>query len=353
MTVKPLKPPAATPSSTQDKPRVSNPAADLKGLLGPWKVVQCKAPKDADRLWPVYSGRRINPSKIDRVCFTATFVEFASLQDGSSQMKEYSIDPTATPKTLDLLDSEPRRFDVNGEIPGTRFPSQLIALGVYELEGGRLTIRFAEFQPSLKSDQRPKGIPVEPGSDDLLLVLERYQPTEEEKAIESDWAVISQVEDGKVIAEEKVRKTRLPFSSGGCGNGFTVFSTDNPSVGAWDRISSLYWGRFTLNPGSQPKSITLFNNRIMFQEHNGSTVPETLHGIYKLDGGRLTIAFRKGDAPPEKFESTPGSGVTLLVLERSKPAVGPKPGEPASGKSEAPPGATKSPTTRDGKPDKQ
>ena len=45
-----------------------------------------------------------------------------------------------------------------------------------------------------------------------------------------------------------------------------------------------------------------------------------LHAIYKLNANRLTIAYRIDGPTPEKFESTPGSGVTLLVMEKVKPA---------------------------------
>jgi len=34
---------------------------------------------------------------------------------------------------------------------------------------------------------------------------------------------------------------------------------------------------------------------------------------------RLWIAYRVGGPAPEKFESTPGSGVTLLELQRNVP----------------------------------
>ena len=39
-------------------------------------------------------------------------------------------------------------------------------------------------------------------------------------------------------------------------------------------------------------------------------------GIYKLESDRLTVAYRKGGPRPDKFESAPGSGITLLVLQR-------------------------------------
>ena len=242
-----------------------------------------------------------------------------------------------------------------------------------------MTIRLARFQPSLKGEQRPKGFQVEPGSEDLLLVLERYQPSDDEKAIQNNWTVVSQVEDGKVVAEENYRETRFEFYSEGCGNEFIILGLDFPPTGAFDSISSLFQarsgialnpasqpkpsrssaksganpGRFALNPVSQPKSITFFTERMTLESGITSVVPETRHGIYKFEGNRLTIAFRKGDTPPEKFESKPGMGVTLLVLERSKPAASPKPDEPASGKSRTSSGEAKGQATIDGKADKQ
>ena len=55
-----------------------------------------------------------------------------------------------------------------------------------------------------------------------------------------------------------------------------------------------------------------------------------LLGIYKLDGDRLTLAYHQGEPRPEKFESKPGSGVTLLVLEKKKPAAGVSPSRSAT-----------------------
>ena len=288
-------------SSASETPSTS-PAADLKALQGLWGVVQCKAPKDASRWWPA----GVMPTKFDRVYFAPDFVEFVCTQDGSSERKDYSIEPTATPKTLDLMDPVHYSYDQSGRLLNAPKSERdrLIALGVYELEGGRLTIRLAEYMRSVKGDQRPTGIHVEPGSEDLLLVLERYQPSDDEKAIHNDWTVTSQVEDGIVVAEEKYRETRFSFSYE-YGNEFNILNIDNPHVDQSGMISSLYYGRFALNSASRPKSITLFNQLITLTGNSLETVPETLRGIYKFDGGRLTIAFRKGDARPRSSSRSP------------------------------------------------
>ena len=142
-------------------------------------------------------GPGVIPTKFDRVYFTHGLRGVCCSQDGSSERKDYFIDPTATPKTLDLMDPVHYSYDQSGRLLNAPKPERdrLIALGIYELEGGRLTIRLAEYMHSVKGDQRPTSIHVEPGSEDLLLMLERYQPTDDEKAIQNDWAVVSLVED--------------------------------------------------------------------------------------------------------------------------------------------------------------
>ena len=69
---------------------------------------------------------------------------------------------------------------------------------------------------------------------------------------------------------------------------------------------------FAVDSVKEPKRITI----------SGWQTPgyELLHGIYKFDADRLTIAYRIDGPAPEKFESPPGSGVTLLVMEKAKPA---------------------------------
>ena len=101
-------------------------------------------------------------------------------------------------------------------------------------------------------------------------------------------------------------------------------------------------GLYCLNTDKQPKQITLFASTA------GIVQRQDLLGIYKFEGERLTIAYRAycfGGKPPEKFESQPGSGVALLVLERAKPAAAAAPA--ATGpKSAAPPAVPEVPVCR-------
>ena len=85
-------------------------------------------------------------------------------------------------------------------------------------------------------------------------------------------------------------------------------------------VNSIFAGVCVLDGTKQPKSLTVSE----YPYSDKSRKRQQSLGIYKLDGDRLTIAFRKADAPPEKFKSKPGSGVTLLVLERKKAEPPPK-----------------------------
>ena len=70
---------------------------------------------------------------------------------------------------------------------------------------------------------------------------------------------------------------------------------------------------FYLDPTREPKKITFLS---------GNLHPENMYGIYRLDGDNLHIAYRKQGPTPEKFKSTPGSGVTVLLLQKLEAPTG-------------------------------
>ena len=84
-------------------------------------------------------------------------------------------------------------------------------------------------------------------------------------------------------------------------------------------------GLYVLDAASKPKGITIYA-----RSHDGETGRHDLSGIYKLEDNHLTIAYCKDGPRPETFESTPGSGVTLIVLEREMPSNDVWPKTPAS-----------------------
>ena len=269
---------------------------------------------DAEATWNVSGQGDITVAKLDRLEFGENYLELVSLQDGSSQVVIYRIDPTASPKTIDVFDQG------QGGTPGETF-----ALGNYEVKGDKLTMRLARFLRTVQGNQRPSGVEGKPASGDVVLSLERYRPSKEERAFLGNWAVAGLIEDGKAADEQRLRSMKATFD--------TYFY-----CGDRDAMARLMLGVWRLDAGRQPKTITLFQvittaqteqfvgiykletNRLTSIPLDGNNLPETLKSkrVYKHDADRLTIAFRKGDKPPEKFESKPGSGVTLLTLERPK-----------------------------------
>src|SRR5262249_16632253 len=79
----------------------------------------------------------------------------------------YRIDPTATPKTMDII-------SVSGDNASQKESLQGVA--IYELEGDHLKIAIRSYSPSITSDQRPKQFVSAPDSDVIILHLDRYRP---------------------------------------------------------------------------------------------------------------------------------------------------------------------------------
>jgi uncharacterized protein (TIGR03067 family) len=264
----------------------------------------------ADAVWT--SSTLFHPANLARLRIDDGSLWFLNPEDGSDVSIPCGIDHTKTPKTLDLMES--------GMPP--------LAQGIYEVKGNQLKICLARYVASMSGNERPKDFSIAPNSGDVLLVLEHYQPVGDEKAIQGEWAITSATEDGRVIAEDEVSLKSLNFGDGIIGNErFWVHGQTGNGANA-HKIAGLYHGKFVLNPAGTPRSITLFNYLNDPETHGGIPVAVGIQkdaGIYKFDGDRLTIAFRAGDKPPESFESKPGSGVTLLVLEKPKTKGDPTP----------------------------
>jgi len=311
---KPAQQPAATPAVS--------PAAEFQALQGRWKVVRVEKGKDGDASWAKILGYDFgeeNPATFDRLHFKENELTIKNFKDATGTEWDYRIDPTAAPKTIDLLK--------NGGVTG---------LGVYEIDGDRLTICLAKYLPSLKTNQRPKRLAVGPDSGDVLLVLQRYRLSADEKRIEGFWAVASQVDDGKPVPEEKLRRRSCQVFEDSMG----VFGTT--ADGQPDNVLS---GPYELDPTKHPKTIRIVT---YYDYENKKFEKRELLGIYKFDGDRLTIAYRRGGPRPEKLESPPGSGVTLLVLQRrEEPKAAVTPGAPPDvAREKQPPAAATQPPAK-------
>ncbi len=308
--------PPAAPGKSEAKAPAVNPAAELKALQGDWTVAHVEKGEFAGSSWPLdrWHGplSPIDPAAIERFDFSVNSLVLMNFQQGKRVVVGFRINPTIAPKTIDL-----------------KFGDDTVALGVYEIQGDRLTLCLAEYHDSLAAEQRPKDLAVEPGSASVLFTLQRYRPPADEKQIQGQWTVISETRNGKAVSEHLAS---LSFSH-------DLFKARIQRGGVTESTP------FALDAGSEPKQIVFFQSPpgpgrfflLVGVGGPGEPVKSAIHVIYKFDGQRLIMAYRKDGSPPETFESLPGSGVTLLELEKAKPADSPKPDEPKSGESQTPP----------------
>jgi uncharacterized protein (TIGR03067 family) len=296
-------------------PTVS-PAVELKTLQGRWKVVNIEKEKDLPFVLytSVVGGSGTNPRVFplfqnDQFFFRQNGMEILDFQNWIFGACFYRVDPTTSPKTIDLYRS---RFTDFSRVINTATANKedLTALGIYKIyekDPERLKISLVNYISSLNADQRPKDFAVQPGSENMIITLERYHPSADEKAIQGKWDIINQMDDGKAFALETGPNNRnnFYFSDYLCN---TYYMNNQ-------RVNSDNY-RYILDPDKNPKTIKLYPNPL---NGRGSPNRETSSGIYKFDGERLWVAFRVGTLTPDKFESAPGSGVTLLELQRSEP----------------------------------
>jgi RND family efflux transporter MFP subunit len=292
----------ARPPAANAPGAVVTPTADLKALQGPWKVVRVEKGKDADESWARILGFGAgseNPAAANRFDFSEGRLAVLSFAEAQTWQSDYGIDPTTAIKTIDILE------DHDGKQTGP-----LLGLGIYDRDGDRLEICLSRYVPSLKTDQRPKRFAVEPNSADVLFTLERIRPSEDEKTIAGNWTVAAETDDGKPLADEKRRDLGWQI---GDNSFMSYYSSKDATRTPHGTMSGVY----RLEADKQPKRITFFA-----QLMSEGFKRQDFQGIYKFEGDRLTIAYCKGDKPPEKFESKPGSGIALLVLERPTSPTG-------------------------------
>ncbi len=296
-------------------------------LEGPWKIVRIEKGKHADAFWarickypstldpatttrlnfhlvnsgcPHFEIRRLGPPPIG--------VRIDSRISGNIAMEApvwfapllgCRIDPTAAQKTIDVF----ANVDPPFETPA--------ALGIYEIEGRHLKIRLTKYLAAIKNNQRPNSFAVPPDSGDILFIFERYRPSEDEKKSEGKWAILSQTIDGNSVSKEQLPSTGYSFRDNLFSTTENTMMVQNGPHVSMGRGKITRNGTYVLDAAKQPKQITTHSFG------RGTPAREDLFGIYKFERDRLTIAWRKDGPPPDKFESQPGSGVTLIELQKA------------------------------------
>lgn len=135
----------------------------------------------------------------------------------------------------------------------------------------------------------------------LLLLGAMFQATAAEVAperarLEGAWTAVEAQRNG--AAADDLVGHRLEFA----GERFRISAQGR----------TLFAGTYSLDPAARPA-------RIDFRHDEGEAKGQDWEGIYRLEGGRLTIC---DDAPnpalprPREFATAPGSGYVMLVFGR-------------------------------------
>jgi RNA polymerase sigma factor (sigma-70 family) len=109
------------------------------------------------------------------------------------------------------------------------------------------------------------------------------------------WVPVRLVREGKQVSEDEVRNLRLVLTD-------KAFRSE--CAGSLFREAT-----YTIDPTREPRWMDLTSR--------GEFVPHVCHAIYRIDGDQLTLCYPgPGAQRPARFESKPGSGLTLALWRR-------------------------------------
>ena len=257
-------------------PAVS-PAAELKALLGQWKVVRVEKGKDADSSWGTifWSPSALDPAGTDRFEFPQSSRKAKCGSDVSGRSKSPAgrtsgrresptgrsprrgfrpVGPTkeTNSQRSDRRHPTSRTASTRPRLPkhsicslpgpasaGETARDDLSAVGIYQIDGDKLKICLARYLSCVKGDQRPKSFAIAPDSGDILFVLERFRPSQDDKAIEGDWTVVSHTENGKPIEDDGASYS---FHNDSIGDGFGAKGPYDLDATKQPRQITICWG---------------------------------------------------------------------------------------------------------------
>jgi len=205
---------------------------------------------------------------------------------------KFTLDPTTHPKsTEDTLEEEPNK--------GKKIR------GIYLLEGDSLTSCVGAID-----GPRPTEFSSKPGSGQSLRRFQRVKTVaaakpgtteganaKEYRAFEGTWRTVSIRAEGKDLPAERFKTSRLICK----GRDFTAINDKGTTRGT-----------FLVDAIKSPKTmdITIID---------GATKGVIYRGIYELKGDTYKLCSSPtGKDRPKEFDSKPGSGYILQVLEREK-----------------------------------
>ena len=252
--------------------------AELAKLQGTWKIVTMEI-----------DGNKTPDNAVPESRMILKDDTFAMVSLGATLYRgNYRIDPSRTPKTLDI------EFTEGPEKGNT-------ALGIYELDGDNWKICL-----TVGAKERPKAFATAAGSGLALETLRREPPDaaaetlkKELALLDGEWTMVSVTADGQAIPEA-IAKTGKRVAKGG----ETTVTIAGQLV-----MKAIY----TIDPTKKPKTID-------YTMTDGPTKGLKQYGIYEIDGETVRVCFAApGKDRPSEFTSKPGDGHTLTAWKMTKP----------------------------------
>ncbi|QDU75314.1 Serine/threonine-protein kinase PknB [Bremerella volcania] len=265
-------------SHEHDRKQPAHLVSDLDRIQGTWQVTYSED-----------SGRIAPQELLANLRFIIDGQTLTTEIAGRKSVSTYKLDPTSTPKMIDLTE--------NGRSK----------LGIYDLDGDTLRICIAE-----TGKQRPAAFDSQPNSaNDVVIMLKRIHPAvaaaplatdvprvTDLDRIQGNWGVTSQLVDGEAIDRNWEKDVIYYMVSG--------YEVD--LIGG----SEIDHAKFRLDATKSPKTIDI--------RHEDGTVER---GIYEVEGESLVICSAKPGAKdrPTSLESKKGSGTTLTRFELLDPPL--------------------------------
>jgi uncharacterized protein (TIGR03067 family) len=121
--------------------------------------------------------------------------------------------------------------------------------------------------------------------------------------LQGTWSTVSIISDGKIVINENTPPPKGPATK-------LAYDGDNWTVKVGEKTVAT--GKTKLDATKMPKELDVM-------DESGTLNEKTKLAIYELDGGTYKYCIAAaGKSRPTKFESTKGSGHSLIVSKRDK-----------------------------------
>lgn len=255
-------------------------SADLDRLQGVWHVASLEI-----------DGQSMAPSMLAGTRIEIQGGRFRSLNMGAIYEGTLTLDPSAAPKSFDLVfTSGPEKGNTNR--------------GIYEFAEGQWRLCLAT-----RGDTRPTEFATRPDSGHSLQTLHRGAvetpvesipaPSDTPTELEGEWSMVSGFLDGKPMDPRAVEYGVRSFH----GNRTTLKFGPQTYIAA----------TFTLHPGQSPRAIDYLHTAAML-------AGKTQLGIYECNGHTLKLSSAPPGRPrPVDFQEKGDHTVTTFVRHTPNP----------------------------------